>query len=276
MASKRKSEATTADMCVRDLNEITYIAWINKQLAAERKPAGPLPEGTREAGKTSYQALRDVPSRGRRVTDRVASSRVMDDDAFGNEDDDLEYNECDNGTKDEADSGKEEDKGMSDSEEEIDADDANGDEDDAPEEAQPAEPKSRCGRTTTAAAVKTAAKGGEPPRGAANTLNMHPIKRGRLQVAETATMAAKFVCETIKGCQSNRLEGLVRAWMEQDERIAREHQVQRASTPPARNDILDDADNQPATNAAKGGDDEWFHRRQAGDSASNPNAAEEV
>ncbi|CAI6002256.1 unnamed protein product [Closterium sp. NIES-64] len=247
MASKRKSKATTADMCVRDLNEITYIAWINKQLAAERKPAGPLPEGTPEAGNNSYQASRDVPSLGRRVTDRVASSRVVDDDAFGNEDEDLEYNECDNGTKDEADSGKEEDKGMSDSEEEVDADDANGDEDDAPEEAQPAEPKSRRGRTTTAAAV-----------------------------AETATMAAKFVCETIKGCQSNRLEGLVRAWMEQDERIARERQVQRASTPPARNNILDDADNQPATNAAKGGDDEWFRRRQAGDSASNPNAAEEV
>ncbi|CAI5505525.1 unnamed protein product [Closterium sp. Naga37s-1] len=376
MARKRKSAATATDQCPRDLNEIPYIAWMNKQLAAGRKPAGPLPEGTPEAGDTSYQALRDVPTRGRRATDRVASSRVLDDAAFGNDDDDSDYNECDDGTEDDADSGEEEDKGMSDSEEDADADDADadyadGDEDDAPEEAQPAAQTSRRGRGTIASGAKTAAKGGEPPRGAAKTRNLHPVKRSvwsprestilvaarwfmkdelepligkqgsqywarlvrhiekentgwvrgvnavqkqwrnlvtmykqlkkgektsgkgavspppqstptskRPRVAAPAAMAAaKLVCETIKGCHSdamNRLEGLVRAWMEQDERIARESQAQPAPTPPARNDIPATSDPQPATNAAEGGDDRWFRRGQAGDGAANPDAAEEV
>ncbi|CAI5520123.1 unnamed protein product [Closterium sp. Naga37s-1] len=61
--------------------------------------------------------------------------------------------------------------------------------------------------------------GGAPPPQTAP-----PSKRPR--VAETATMAAaKLVCETIKGCHTdamNKLEGLVRAWLQQDERIARE------------------------------------------------------
>ncbi|CAI5504769.1 unnamed protein product, partial [Closterium sp. Naga37s-1] len=51
------------------------------------------------------------------------------------------------------------------------------DDDDAPEEAQPAAPAPRRGRATAAAGTKTAAKGGEPPRAAAKNRNPHPVKR---------------------------------------------------------------------------------------------------
>ncbi|CAI5505474.1 unnamed protein product [Closterium sp. Naga37s-1] len=195
MARKRKSAATATDQCPRDLNEIPYIAWMNKQLAAGRKPGGPLSEGNARGGDTSYQAPRDVPTRGRRAADHVASSRVVDDAAFGSDDDDSDYNECDDGTEDDADSGEEEDKGMSDSEDDADADDADaddadGDEDDAPEEAQPAAQTSRRGRGTSASGAKTADKGGEPPRGAAKTRNLHPVKRSVWSPRESTILVA--------------------------------------------------------------------------------------
>ncbi|CAI5462579.1 unnamed protein product [Closterium sp. Yama58-4] len=105
-----------------------------------------------------------------------------------------------------------------------------------------------------------------------------PSKRPR--VAETSTMAAaKLVCETIKGCHSDsitRLGGLVCAWMQQDERIARERLQQTSPAPPSRNDVPAEADTQPATNAAKGGGDGWFRREQPGDASANPDAEEKV
>ncbi|CAI7826203.1 unnamed protein product [Closterium sp. NIES-53] len=196
MARKHKNAATATDQCPRDLNEIPYIAWMNKQLAAGRKPAGPLPEGTPEAGDTSYyQAPCDVLIPGRRATDRVASSRIVDDVAFGNNDDDSDYNECNDDTEDDAYSEEEENKGMSGSEEdadadEADADDADGDEDDAHEEAQPAAQTSRRGHATIASGAKTAAKGGEPPRGAAKTHNLHPVKRSVWSPRESTIFVA--------------------------------------------------------------------------------------
>ncbi|CAI5957723.1 unnamed protein product [Closterium sp. NIES-65] len=58
------------------------------------------------------------------------------------------------------------------------------------------------------------------------------------RVAETASMAAaKLVSDTIKGCHMdamNKLEGLVRVWMEQDERIVRERMAQSAAAAQAR------------------------------------------
>ncbi|CAI5491094.1 unnamed protein product [Closterium sp. Naga37s-1] len=137
MARKRKSAASTADLCPRDLNEIPYIAWMNKQLAAGRKPAGPLPDGAPGAGDTSFEAPRDVPTRGRPHADRVASSRVVDDEAF---DDDPDFNDCDEAYDDDADSGEEPDKGMSPSEDEDDGDEDAEDDEDVPEEAQPTTP----------------------------------------------------------------------------------------------------------------------------------------
>ncbi|CAI5514257.1 unnamed protein product [Closterium sp. Naga37s-1] len=174
MARKRKSVASSVDLCPRDLDEIPYIAWMNKQIAAGRKPAGPLPEGAPGAGDTSFEAPRDVPTRGRRHADRVASSRVNDDAAFDDDDDaaDSDYNECDEACEDDADSGEEQDKGMSPSEDEVDADEDADDDEDAPEEAQPASPAPRRGRASAAAGTKTAAKGGEPPRAAAKTRNL--------------------------------------------------------------------------------------------------------
>ncbi|CAI5981604.1 unnamed protein product [Closterium sp. NIES-64] len=166
MARKRKSVASSAELCPRDLNEIPYIAWINKQIAAGRMPAGPLPDGAPGAGDTSFEAPRDVPTRGPRDTDRVASSRVVDDDPFDDDAEDSDYNDSD----DDADSGEEEYKGMS----------PYGDDDDdedAHEEAQPATPSPRHSRATAAAVTKTAAKGGEPPRAAAKNRNLHPVKR---------------------------------------------------------------------------------------------------
>ncbi|CAI5500433.1 unnamed protein product [Closterium sp. Naga37s-1] len=178
MARKRKSVASSVDLCPRELDEIPYIAWMNKQIAAGRKPAGPLPEGAPGARDTSFEAPRDVPTRGRRHADRVASSRVNDDAAFYNDDDaaDSDY-ECDEACHDDADSGEEQDKGMSPSEDEVDADEDADDDEDAPEEAQPASPAPRRGRASAAAGTKTAAKGGEPPRAAAKTRNLHPVKR---------------------------------------------------------------------------------------------------
>ncbi|CAI5513413.1 unnamed protein product [Closterium sp. Naga37s-1] len=411
MARKRKSVASSVDLCPRDLDEIPYIAWMNKQIAAGRKPAGPLPEGAPGAGDTSFEAPRDVPTRGRRHADRVASSRVNDDAAFDDDDDaaDSDYNECDEACEDDADSGEEQDKGMSPSEDEVDADEDADDDEDAPEEAQPASLAPRRGRASAAAGTKTAAKGGEPPRAAAKTRNLHPVKRsvwsprentifvaarwfmkdelgpllgkqgsqywarlarhlekenpgwvrgvnalqkqwrnlvnmykqikkgekasgkgavckphwypymalfqnnkavgnphavdggGAAHVnvpcgdavpstsapctstptfTETATMAAaKLVCETIKGCHSDamsRLEGLVRAWMDQDARIARERVQQPAPSPHVRDDIPAHADNMTDSHAVEGGDDGWLRRGQAGEDPSNPDAGEEV
>ncbi|CAI5503099.1 unnamed protein product [Closterium sp. Naga37s-1] len=310
MARKRKSVASSVDLCPRDLDQIPYIAWTNKQIAAGRKPAGPLPEGAPGAGDTSFEAPRDVPTRGRRHADRVASSRVNDDAAFDDDDDaaDSDYNECDEACEDDADSGEEQDKGMSPSEDEVDADEDADDDEDAPEEAQPASPAPRRGRASAAAGTKTAAKGGEPPRAAAKTRNLHPVKRsvwsprentifvaarwfmkdelgpllgkqGSQYLArlarhlekenpETATMAAaKLVCETIKGCHSDamsRLEGLVRAWMDQDARIARERVQQPAPSPHVRDDIPAHADNMTDSHAAEGGDDGWLRRGAGG------------
>ncbi|CAI5465799.1 unnamed protein product [Closterium sp. Yama58-4] len=130
MARKHKSVANTADLWPRDLNAIPYIAWMNK-------PAGPLPEGAPGAGDTSFEAPRDVPTRGPRDADRDA-----DDD------------------------------------------------EDAPEEAQPATPAPRRGRATAAAENKTAAKGGEPPRAAAKTRNLHPVKRSVWSFRENTIFVA--------------------------------------------------------------------------------------
>ncbi|CAI5520097.1 unnamed protein product [Closterium sp. Naga37s-1] len=356
---------------------------MNKQLAAGRKPANPLPADAPGAGDTLFEAPRDVPTRGRRHPDRVASSPVVDDEAFDDDVDDSDFNDCDEACDDDADSGEEEDKGMSPSEDEDDADEDADDDEDAPEEAQPATPPPLLARGTVASGTKTAAKGGEPPRGAAKTRNLHPVrwsawsprestifvaacwfmkdelgallrKQGSQYWArlvrhleqensgwvrgvnalqkqwrnlvnmykqlmmgekasgkgavckppwypymelfqnnkavgnphavdgggaahdnvpcgfavpspsapftstptftETATMAAaKLECDTIKGCHSdamNRLEGLVRAWMEQDARIARERMQQPAPYPPAHDNILTHADNMTATHAA--------------------------
>ncbi|CAI5459656.1 unnamed protein product [Closterium sp. Yama58-4] len=186
MARKRKSVASSADLCPRDLNEIPYIAWMNKRNAAGRKPAGPLPEGAPGAGDTLFEAPRDVPTRGRRDADRVASSRVVDDAAFDDDAEDSDYGECD----DEADSGEEEDKGISPSEDEGDADEDADDNDDAPEEAQPATSDTRRGRASAAAGTKIPAKGGEPPRAAAKTRNLHPVKRSVWSPRENTNFVA--------------------------------------------------------------------------------------
>ncbi|CAI5964787.1 unnamed protein product [Closterium sp. NIES-65] len=169
----RKSVASSAELCPRDLNEIPYIAWMNKQIDAGRKPAGPLPDGAPGAGDTLFKAPRDVPTRGRRDADRVASSRVVEDDAFDDDAEDSEYNDCD----DDADSSEEEDKGMPPSGDEDDADEDADDDEDVPDEAQPATPSPRRSHATAAAGTNTAAKGGEPPRAAAKNRNLHPVKR---------------------------------------------------------------------------------------------------
>ncbi|CAI5977514.1 unnamed protein product [Closterium sp. NIES-64] len=165
---------------------------MNKQIAAGHKPAGPLPEGAPGVGDTSFKAPRDVPTRGRRHAGRVASSRVNDDAAFADDDDaaDSDYNECDDACDDDADSGEEEDKGMSPSEDEVDADEDADEDEDAPEEAQPATPAPRRGRASAAAGTKTAAKGGEPPRAAATTRNLHPVKRSAWSPRENTIFVA--------------------------------------------------------------------------------------
>ncbi|CAI5460019.1 unnamed protein product [Closterium sp. Yama58-4] len=100
---------------------------------------------------------------------------IVDDAAFDGDADDQDYNECNDACDNDADFGEEEDKGMSDSEDGGDADeDACND-----EEAQPAAPTPRRVRATAAAGTKTAAKGGEPPRAAAKTRNLHPVKRSK-------------------------------------------------------------------------------------------------
>ncbi|CAI5476835.1 unnamed protein product [Closterium sp. Yama58-4] len=173
MARKCKSAVDTHDTCPQDLNEIPYIGWMNKQIAAGRKPAGPVPEGIPSAGGTSFEAPRDVPSRVHRGADRVASSRTVDDDTFANEidEDDFDYNENDDGSDDDN-SGDEEDKGMSDNDDEAEADEV-----DAPEEVQPETQAARRGRPTAARGGKTAPKGGDPPCRAPKSLNQIPVKR---------------------------------------------------------------------------------------------------
>ncbi|CAI5459951.1 unnamed protein product [Closterium sp. Yama58-4] len=190
MARKRKTAADTTTECPRNLNEIPYIAWINKQLAAGRKPAGPLPEGIPSPGATSYQAPRDVPTRGRRDVDRVASSRVVDDSAYGDDADDNDYNAYAEGSDDEADSGEEEDKGMSDSDDDADGDDAADADEEAPEKTQPDAPTTRRGRAKPASAVKTAAKGGEQARPAPKTRNHIPKKRSVWSNLDNTTFVA--------------------------------------------------------------------------------------
>ncbi|CAI5474465.1 unnamed protein product [Closterium sp. Yama58-4] len=172
MARKRKSGADAATDVPRDLNEIPYIARINKQIASGRKPAGPLPEGVPSPGATSYEAPRDVPTRGRRDADRVASSRVVDDTPLDDEeDDDSDYHDFAVATDDEADSGEEPDKGMSDSEDESE------DEAEAPEETQPSAPATRASRAKSAAPATAASKGDEPPRRGPKTRTQVPVKR---------------------------------------------------------------------------------------------------
>ncbi|CAI5944466.1 unnamed protein product [Closterium sp. NIES-64] len=61
--------------------------------------------------------------------------------------------------------------------------------------------------------------------------NPHAVD-GRASMA-----AAKLVSDTIKGCHMdamNKLQGLVRVWMEQDERIVRERMAQSAAAAQAR------------------------------------------
>ncbi|CAI5475928.1 unnamed protein product [Closterium sp. Yama58-4] len=340
MAKKRKTAADAATDVPRDVNEIPYIAWINKQIAAGRKPAGPLPKGIPSLGATSYEVPRDVPTRGRRDADMVASSRIVDNDAYDKDDDeDSDYNEYAVGTDDEADSGKVPDKGISDSEDDDEGDDSEDDAD-APEETQPAALTTRAGRRiepllgkqgsqywarlvhhlekenpgwvrgvnavqkqwrnlvqfykTLKKAEKASGKGTvcKPPWfpymelflfphavAAGGATNCTPPSK-RPRVAETATMAAaKLVCETIKGCHDDamcKLEGLVRAWMQQDERIARERLQQSTPAPPARNGVAADAPPQTTPNTTVGGDNGWFRRGQTGDAAANPDEAEEV
>ncbi|CAI5498408.1 unnamed protein product [Closterium sp. Naga37s-1] len=64
------------------------------------------------------------------------------------------------------------------------------DDEDAPEEAQPATPAPRRGRATAASGTKTAAKGGEPPRGAAKTRNLHPVRRSVWSPRESTIFVA--------------------------------------------------------------------------------------
>ncbi|CAI6009520.1 unnamed protein product [Closterium sp. NIES-65] len=190
MARKRKSAAEAANVCPRDLNEIPYIAWMNKQLSAGRKPSGPQPVGTPSRGDTSYQAPRDVPTRGRRDADWVASSRSPEVNTYGVEDDDADYNEEADGTDDEADSREEDDKGMSDSDAIADGDDTKTDDEDAPEESQPATPPVCRGPAKAAPGVKNAAKGGEPPRRAPKIRDPMPVKRSPLE--STILVAARW------------------------------------------------------------------------------------
>ncbi|CAI5485388.1 unnamed protein product [Closterium sp. Naga37s-1] len=189
MARKRKTAADAATDVLRDLNEITYIAWINKQIASGRKPAGPMPEGIPSPGATSYKAPCDVPTRGRRDADRVASSRVIDDNPLDDDDNDSDYNEYAVGTDDEADSGEEPDKGMSNSEDDGEGEESE-DEADAPEETQPSAPTTRAGRATPAGTAKTASKGGEPPRRAPKTRNQMPVKRSVWSPLESTIFVA--------------------------------------------------------------------------------------
>ncbi|CAI5944463.1 unnamed protein product [Closterium sp. NIES-64] len=125
---------------------------------------------------TSYQAPRDVPTRGRRDANRVGSSRGVDNNEFDDNADDSDYHEPAEGTDDEADSGEEEGKGMSDFDDKGDTDDAADDDKDAPEEVQPKAPTSRRGRLKSSSNGKTAAKGGDPARPAPNTRTHVPKK----------------------------------------------------------------------------------------------------
>ncbi|CAI5479794.1 unnamed protein product [Closterium sp. Yama58-4] len=104
-----------------------------------------------------------------------------------------------------------------------------------------------------------------------------PSKRPR--VAETATMAAaKLVSDTIKDCHADamaKLEGLVRAWMQQDAEIARARNQWPAPPPPTINGAPSDAATQPAPAAAEGDDGVWFRRGDHGGGEATPDEAEE-
>ncbi|CAI5478862.1 unnamed protein product [Closterium sp. Yama58-4] len=105
-----------------------------------------------------------------------------------------------------------------------------------------------------------------------------PSKRPR--VAETATMAAaKLVSETIKDCHADamaKLEGLVRAWMQQDAEIARARNQWPTPPPPTVNGVPADAATQPAPTAAEGDDGGWFRHGEHGGGGATPDEAEEV
>ncbi|CAI5939884.1 unnamed protein product [Closterium sp. NIES-64] len=105
-----------------------------------------------------------------------------------------------------------------------------------------------------------------------------PSKRPR--VAETATMAAaKLVSDTIKDCHADamvKLEGLVRAWMQQDAEIARARNQLPAPPPPTVNRAPADAATQPAAAAAEGDDGVWFRRGDHGGGEATPDEAEEM
>ncbi|CAI5995437.1 unnamed protein product [Closterium sp. NIES-65] len=154
-----------------------------------------MPEEITSPRATSYEAPRDVPTCGRHDPDRVASSRVVDDNALDDDDGNSDYNEYAVGTDDEADSGEEPDKGMSDSEEDGEGDKSE-DEDDAPEESLPAASNTRAGRAKPAAPAKTASKGGDPPRRAPKTRNHMPVKRSVWSLLEsTIFVAARWFME---------------------------------------------------------------------------------
>ncbi|CAI5961219.1 unnamed protein product [Closterium sp. NIES-64] len=101
-----------------------------------------------------------------------------------------------------------------------------------------------------------------------------------LFVAETATMAAaKLVSDTIKDCHADamaKVEGLVRAWMQQDAEIARARNQSPAPPPPTVNGAPADAATQPASAAAEGDDGVWFRRGDHGGGEATPDEAEEV
>ncbi|CAI5948254.1 unnamed protein product [Closterium sp. NIES-65] len=266
------------------------------------------PRHRREIART-INAPRDVPTRGRRNADHVASSRSPEATTNDEDEDDADYNEEAYGTDDDADSGEEPDKGMSDS-------DAESDDDDALEESQPATPPVRRGHGKAAPGDKSATVGGEPPRRAPKTQEPMPVKRSvwsptektilvaarwfmkdelepllgkqgsqywarlRPRVAETATMAAaKLVSDTIKDCHADamvKLEGLVRAWMQQDAEIARARNQLPAPPPPTVNRAPADAATQPAAAAAEGDDGVWFRRGDHGGGEATPDEAEEM
>ncbi|CAI5479366.1 unnamed protein product [Closterium sp. Yama58-4] len=244
----------------------------------------------------------------------VASSRVVDDNAYGNDDDDSDFNEYAEGTDDEADSGEEEDKGMFESEDEADGDDTEGDDDEAPEETQPEAPTTRLGCTKPASAVNTTAKGGEPTRRASKTRNHIPVKCSVWSQLENTIFVAlrNLVCiyKQLKQGEKASGKGAVAnppwfSYMElfQNNRVvANPHAVDGGgathvnvlarfavpctsapytstpmfTAPPTRNDVPANADTQPAMNTAEGGDDGWFRRTQSGNAAANSDADEDV
>ncbi|CAI5471077.1 unnamed protein product [Closterium sp. Yama58-4] len=327
MARKRKTTADAATDVPRDLNEIPYITWINKQIAAGRKPGGPLPEGLPSPGATSFEAPRDVPTRGRRDSDMTRNQMPVKRSVWSPLESTISV-AARWFIKDEIESllGKQgsqywarlvhhmekENPGWVRGVNAVQkqwrnlvqfykqlkkAEKASGKgtvckppwfpymelylnnravaNPHAVAAGGATNVNAPCGFTvpsTSAPTTSTPTFTAPPPQ------CTPPSKRPR--ASETATMAAaKLICETIKGCHDDamcKLEGLVRVWMQQDERIARERLQQSAPAPPARNGVAADAPSQTTPAATDGGDDGWFRRGQTGDTQANPDEAEEV